>query len=383
MFLRIRAERGPKPAAARRIAYAAAVAAVALTACSTDNPLDLRPGVDLGTQTSSLAPDPVGMDAVETYEPQPEQTYLDQSSSDGSYGMAAEPEPDAGGGDPSMVWQTGAATAGQEQTAVSGGMDPELGAGDDAASPDAVDPYAVNPALARSDGGAIDPYAVNPELAGNGQPVRTAALTRSLNPANEPFGAASDEESYSEPANIMPADEVDCRNELKRLRVAYEDLDPIRGGGACGIEHPVKVHSIGSVKMQPAATLRCEMAAAFAAWTVKELVPAAKRRYLSGVKTIHQASSYSCRNVRRSGTMSEHGKGNALDIGRIELNSGRDIDVEKPGLFAWRTKGFLNSVRSDGCDYFTTVLGPGYDWDHRNHFHFDLRQRRGGYRACK
>lgn len=381
MFLRIRAERGPKPAAARRIAYAAAVAAVALTACSTDNPLDLRPDVDLGTQTSSLAPEPAGMDAVETYGSQPEQTYVDQSSTEGSYGMAAEPEPDAGGGDPSMVWQTGAQPAGREHA--SSEVDPELGGGDVAASPGTVDPYAVNPDLAQSGGGAIDPYAVNPALAGNGRPVRTAALTRSLNPANGPYGAASDEDNYGQQPNVMPADEIDCRNELKRLRVVYQDLDPIRGGGSCGIEHPVKIHSIGSVKMQPAATLRCEMAAAFAAWTVNELVPAAKRRYLSGVKTIHQASSYSCRNVRRSGTMSEHGKGNALDIGRIELNSGRDIDVEKPGLFAWRTKGFLNSVRSDGCDYFTTVLGPGYDWDHRNHFHFDLRQRRGGYRACK
>jgi hypothetical protein len=40
-------------------------------------------------------------------------------------------------------------------------------------------------------------------------------------------------------------------------------------------------------------------------------------------------------------------------------------------------------VRADGCDYFTTVLGPGYDYDHRNHFHFDIMPRRNGYVACK
>ncbi len=43
---------------------------------------------------------------------------------------------------------------------------------------------------------------------------------------------------------------------------------------------------------------------------------------------------------------------------RIELNSGRDIDVRKPGWFAFRQRGFLNTVRADGCNYFTTVLGP-------------------------
>ena len=115
------------------------------------------------------------------------------------------------------------------------------------------------------------------------------------------------------------------------------------------------------------------MALTFAKWTKNELNPAARRRYWSRVKTIHQMSSYSCRRINGSHSMSEHSKGNALDVGRIELSNGRDIDVEKPGLFAFRTRGFLNTVRADGCEYFSTVLGPGYNYDHRNHFHFDLK----------
>lgn len=182
---------------------------------------------------------------------------------------------------------------------------------------------------------------------------------------------------------VMPADEVACRKELQRLGVAYTDLDPIHDGGACGIDHPVRVTAIGSIQMKPAATLRCEMAATFARWTKKELVPAARTRYFSGVKTIHQGSSYSCRRIRGTSKASEHSRGNALDIMRIELKNGRDIDVRKPGWFAFRTKGFLNTVRADGCDYFSTVLGPGYDADHKDHFHFDIMARRNGYRACR
>ena len=181
----------------------------------------------------------------------------------------------------------------------------------------------------------------------------------------------------------MPADQIDCRKELKRLGVSYTDIEPIHDGGQCGIEHPVKVTAIGSIAMKPAATLTCDMAASFAGWTKKELVPSARWRYFSGVKAIHQGSSYSCRNIAGEGVLSEHGKGNALDVMSIELTNGDKIDVRKPGLFSFRQRGFLNTVRADGCQYFTTVLGPGYNYDHRNHFHFDIKNRRNGYRACR
>ncbi len=178
-------------------------------------------------------------------------------------------------------------------------------------------------------------------------------------------------------------DEIACRRELKRLGVIYRDLPRIHDGGACGIDYPVKVSGLsGGIAMKPAATLNCEMAASFALWTKRELAPAARLRYMSGVKTIHQGSSYSCRNINGTHTSSEHARGNALDVMRIELKNGRDIDVRKPGWFAFRQRGFLNSVRSDGCGYFTTVLGPGYNYDHRNHFHFDIKPRRNGRRAC-
>lgn len=214
--------------------------------------------------------------------------------------------------------------------------------------------------------GPADPAPVSPQL---------VAYPRVNEPTLSPVTPA-------EP-NVMPADEVSCRQQLKRLGVRYEELPPIDDGGLCVIDHPVRVSAIGSVQMKPAATLRCEMAATIALWTRRELIPAARTRYFSGVKTIHQGSSYSCRRILGTRTASEHSKGNALDIMRVELKNGRDIDVRKPGWFAFRQRGFLNSVRADGCDYFTTVLGPGYDRAHRDHFHFDIKERRNGYRACR
>ena len=225
-------------------------------------------------------------------------------------------------------------------------------------------PEATMPGASISGPGASAP-AMSPAM--ESSPVMEAAYPRIDNPA---------------PVNVMPADEVDCRNDLKRLGVAYVDLPTIRKG-QCGIDYPVKVSAIGSVRMRPAATLTCAMAASFAAWTKRELVPAARLRYWSGVKQINQGSSFSCRNIAGEGVLSEHGKGNALDVMSIELNNGDKIDVRKPGLFSFRQRGFLNTVRADGCSYFTTVLGPGYNYDHRNHFHFDVKNRRNGYRACR
>lgn len=189
----------------------------------------------------------------------------------------------------------------------------------------------------------------------------------------------------SEQGMQLPAAEVDCRRKLRRLGVTFSDITPINDGGACAIDWPVRVTQLpGKVEMKPAATLTCDMALAFAQWTKSELTPSARWRYLSGVKTIHQGSSYSCRNIRRSGGVaSEHSKGNALDVMRIELRNGKDIDVRKPGWFSFREKALLKNVRTGGCQYFTTVLGPGYDADHADHFHFDIKNRRNGYVACR
>ena len=181
--------------------------------------------------------------------------------------------------------------------------------------------------------------------------------------------------------------EASCRTRLKQLGVVFREKPSIYRNSSCHIENPIEVSGFnsGSIAFKPAATLNCQVTEAFARWIKGDLQPASRLRYLSGIKTIYNAGGYSCRtmNNRRGAKMSEHSRGNAIDVTKIVLNNGKDITVRKPGFFAFREKGLLNSVRSDACDYFTTVLGPGYNPEHANHFHFDLMQRRNGYRACK
>jgi hypothetical protein len=244
----------------------------------------------------------------------------------------------------------------------------------DFAPPTAPEPVVTAASISPAPATPIVPAPIAAQPVPNNTPVVMVGYPHINNPVTPSIEPRSE---------AILSEEIDCRKELKRLRVTYTDVAPIHGSGQCGIAHPVKVSAIGNIEMKPAATLTCAMAVSFASWTRDELVPAARWRYFSGVKTIHQGSSYSCRKIAGERTLSEHGKGNALDVMSIDLSNGKEIDVRKPGLFAFRTRGFLNTVRADGCQYFTTVLGPGYNYDHRNHFHFDIKSRRNGYRACR
>jgi len=207
------------------------------------------------------------------------------------------------------------------------------------------------------------------------RPVRLAGLMpRISNPTSAPEWAGG-----------MPAAEKACRTRLKRLGVTYRDLPAINSGKGCSIPYPVEVTELsGGIEIKPAAKLNCQITDAFAQWVKNELAPAARLRYLSGVSSIRQLSSYSCRtmNSKRGAPMSEHAKGNAIDVGKITLDNGQAISVKKPGFFSFREKSLLKTVRSDSCKYFTTVLGPGSDIHHKDHFHFDLRTRKTGYRHC-
>lgn len=347
---------GGCPARGRRIRLRrgialAAVAMLAVSACTSADVL--RPEIDVG-QTASTPPRLAGV-AEPAFSPTDADVPLsepDIAPTDAETAMSEPPaEPDTGVdgnfGDPAPESDFGKAAPADEFGSRSLAADVEMAP---ASEPEPVS----RPILA-------------PEPVERGGPI-LAGYPR----MDEPRGPQA-----------MPAEELSCRKQLKKLRVAYTELDPINQGGACRIDHPVKISRIGNVAIKPAATLNCEMAEAFALWTRNELVPASRWRFFSAVKTIHQGSGYSCRNIAGTRTSSEHARGNAIDIMKLELGSGKMIDVRKPGLFAFRKRGLLNTVRADGCQYFTTVLGPGYNADHADHFHFDIKSRRNGYRACR
>jgi hypothetical protein len=363
--------------------FAVFLSMILVSACTSDTTFSMRPSVDVGAETAAVPTpiaDPQTLAAPDPLQPQTDVASQGVAPPPGEMPVQspdAYPQPQM---DPPQTVAAAQPFPGPQTVA-------------------AADPYPQpDTAEAEQEGGAVPPADAailvqpeplpQPEVQAEPE-VRTAAVITppSLHrPPQSDLHAVAyprlDAPRISRPA-VMPPDEAACRRELRRLGVIYRDLPPINDGGECHIDYPVKVSQLsGGIAMEPPATLDCEMAATFALWTKRELAPAARFRYFSGVRAIHQASSYSCRNIAGTHTSSEHARGNALDVSRIELKNGRDIDVRKPGWFAFRQRGFLNSVRADGCEYFTTVLGPGYNYDHRNHFHFDIKPRQYGRRAC-
>ncbi|RUM25661.1 extensin [Rhizobium vallis] len=187
--------------------------------------------------------------------------------------------------------------------------------------------------------------------------------------------------------SVMPSSELACRRELKRMGVLFDDKPPISQGPACQVPYPVSLKGLsGNIGVSPAVTLNCQVTLAFAKWVKNELAPSARYRYWTGIKTIEPLGGYSCRRMNNSrqryNPMSEHAHGNAIDVGKFVLKNGHEIDVRKKGLFSFREGRLLKAVRSDSCRYFNTVLGPGSNPEHWNHFHFDLRSRKSGKVYC-
>jgi hypothetical protein len=184
--------------------------------------------------------------------------------------------------------------------------------------------------------------------------------------------------NFEERAPWRAEAEAQCIAQRLAQPTAYAAVDsPINGPGVCGMNHPFKIEAAadGFVGVQPKATLACPMTAAFNKWLTEVVQPAAHAWFGEHVVEVKQLSSFSCRRIGGSGTMSEHGFGNALDVAGFTFQSGRSVTVKRGWRGSAEERGFLRQVHAGGCDIFTTVLGPGYDAAHHDHFHFDLARR--------
>ncbi len=135
------------------------------------------------------------------------------------------------------------------------------------------------------------------------------------------------------------------------------------------------------MKLSPEAVLNCATAEAAAKYTAEVIAPAAKSTYGVELAAIGHGSAYVCRPRNGTTKLSEHAFGNALDIGSFSLADGRSIAVTATSNP--KDADFLARVRMTACGPFKTVLGPGTDADHAQHFHLDLAHRRGGATYCR
>ncbi|WP_051242675.1 extensin family protein [Stappia stellulata] len=157
---------------------------------------------------------------------------------------------------------------------------------------------------------------------------------------------------------------------------------PPAGALGCGIDDPVRLDSVAGTVFRPRAVLSCVTALKLVRFLQRPLTDEVRATMNTDVKTVHVAASYACRgrNRQAGAKLSEHGYGRAVDIRGLTFADGRRWDVS-PRRDNDRSPAarLQRRVRALACGPFTTVLGPGSDAYHDDHFHFDLAPRNAAY----
>ncbi len=182
---------------------------------------------------------------------------------------------------------------------------------------------------------------------------------------------------------VAPPDDTACRTRLTRLGVDFEPMAPI-AEGQCTAPLPLKVTRLADgVALPQGATLTCRTAEALARW-VTEVQVAADRTLKHGLTGLELGGSYVCRgqNHDLDAKLSEHAFASAVDVMGFTLSGRASIPV-KAMPDGSDEAAFLTAVRGKACGFFRTVLGPGTNAAHANHFHLDQRERTAGHRLCE
>ncbi|MTI19119.1 extensin family protein [Rhodobacteraceae bacterium RKSG542] len=168
-------------------------------------------------------------------------------------------------------------------------------------------------------------------------------------------------------------------------------MPDVKGAGACGIKQPVKVDALkldrGTLGLSMPIQANCGLVSAFDSWVQDDVLKIAKKQMGSELVGLKIAGSYSCRprNNQRGAKLSEHGKGNAIDISGFVFKDGTVVSVKSGWKGKRKHRKFLQAVHKSACGTFSTVLGPNADRFHKDHFHLDLACHGKGCRVkiCK
>ena len=179
---------------------------------------------------------------------------------------------------------------------------------------------------------------------------------------------------------------------LKDAGVTFSQPSPVVGEQeGCGIAFPVKLSSVRAgkveVKLPGAPVLNCAFALRLSRWVAGSAAPIIAYQTGSTLKAVATGPGYQCRRRNRSktGKLSEHAVGNAIDITGFIAGDGARFAVEKRASGTKAEKQLLTALSTTGCGYFSTVLGPGSNAAHDTHFHFDhaKRGKNWNYRLCE
>ena len=213
--------------------------------------------------------------------------------------------------------------------------------------------------------------------------VSTMALAACGSMVPDSRAPAKPQRSAQLPVSQAPRNDL-CLAQLGTQQAAFTPLPDRYYGAGCATVGSVTLAGLsgddGRFGLSNLGPVACPLANTFAGWARYGVDRAARQILGSPLARIETMGSYSCRNVAGSSRRSAHATAEAIDIAAFVLADGRRISV----LNGWsegtlREREFLQVVHRSACKRFGTVLGPGYNAAHRDHFHVE----QGGKSFCR
>jgi hypothetical protein len=183
-------------------------------------------------------------------------------------------------------------------------------------------------------------------------------------------------------ARISASSVDECITRLSALGVkAQAATIPIANNDSCVVVMPIRIEHVtgryglgNTIHLPDQPLIDCRLAEPLARWLGEVVAPVFAANFSSQLKAVRTGPGYDCRNRNHeaTGKLSAHASGVALDISGFELTDGKTVSVGS-GNDPVADK-VLRTIRTAGCGWFTTILGPGSDVAHANHLHFDIQQ---------
>src|SRR3954451_3469934 len=188
------------------------------------------------------------------------------------------------------------------------------------------------------------------------------AAPEPVTPAAPPQAPAADAPPAPPPPPDPAALYQSCQAELRAIGVAFETLGDVKEG-RCTVAGAIALLAIslpsGKVELPAHPHLVCAFGLRFGRWIAETAAPIIAAHAGAPLAAIATGTGFVCRNRNgdSSDKLSEHGRGNAIDVAGFELTDHRRITVGDTAL-AEPLAVALKGLRTSACGYFTTVLGP-------------------------
>ena len=170
------------------------------------------------------------------------------------------------------------------------------------------------------------------------------------------------------PAPLQP---TACLDQLSQRGIAYQLVSVPAAIRGCTLSGGVKVERL-LVAFDKPAEMTCELALKLDEFEINVVQVAAQRHFNRRLVQIRHYGAYACRNISGTRRLSEHARGQAIDIAGFELEGGLKISVKDHWRGAGARTAFLREVAKGACRLFSVVLTPKSNAEHLDHLHLDL-----------